>query len=171
MDVIVGQLRDIPFLGTGTGCKLAWSSREDSFYLRSGKDYLEISLGPDVVFQHLAAPPGDFADHYGRMGNTENRDGCFYTSHEEGGLKLFVAHGWGSQVSVFRQNRWMMRIKDPTGGLRARQAIFLAGGKQLLAEIGDHVYLADVAAKRVGPVLRGERFIALTTPFSKHVDF
>ena len=38
-------------------------------------------------------------------------------------------------------------------------------------ETGDYVYLADVAASRVGSVLRGERFIALTTPFFKQVGF
>lgn len=170
-DSALGQLRDIPFLGTGERCRLAWSSREDSFYLRSGKDCLEISLGSDVAFRHLLIPPVDFADHYGRMGNTETTDGCFYTSHEEGGQKLFVRPGWGSQVSVLRQKLPMLRIKDPTGGLSVRQAIFLGGGHEMLVEIGDHVYLADVAANRIGPVLQGERFIALAAPFSKHVNF
>ena len=45
------------------------------------------------------------------------------------------------------------------------------GGNEVLVELGDYVYLADITTKRVGPVLQGEKFIALTGTFSKRFDF
>jgi len=169
-DTATGKLRDVPVLGTGSDYKLAWSSREDSFFLRSGKEYWEISLAPNVEYTHHSETPTDFADHYGRVGNTWSRDGVFYTSHENGALKLYAFPSWNSQVIVSRQKEKIMRIKDPVGALGVHQAVFL-GGSEVLVEIGDFVYVTDIIAKRIGPVMQGGRFVAFTKAFSKRVDF
>ena len=58
----------------------------------------------------------------------------------------------------------------PAGALGVHQSVFL-GGNEVLVELGDYVYLADITTKRVGPVLQGEKFIALTGTFSKRFDF
>lgn len=64
-----------------------------------------------------------------------------------------------------RGRPWLMQIKDRRG-----RSVFL-GGNEVLVELGDYVYLADITTKRVGPVLQGEKFIALTGTFSKRFDF
>lgn len=169
-DTKSGQFKDVYTLGEGTLWSLVWSLREDTLYLKSGKDWWEISLGSDVGYAHPASPPQDFANHFGKVGNAWSRSGVHYMTHKDGSWSLFAYGGWGSRVIVSREKQRVMDIKDPAGGLVAEEAVFI-GGNEILVELGNYVYLADVAAKRMGPVMRGEKLIALTAAFSKQVDF
>lgn len=164
-----GQLKDVPTFGDGTLCTLVWSSKEDTLYLKSGKEYWEISLEPSVAYRRLAATPEDFANHYGRVGTTWSRDGVFYTSDERAGLRLYVLGGWGSRLSISRDRQRVMQVSDPAGGLGVHQAVFL-DDNEVLVELGGYVYLVDISAKRLGPVMRGESAIALTGAYLKRLD-
>jgi hypothetical protein len=165
-----GQLKDVPTFGDGTLCTLVWSSKEDTLYLKSGKEYWEISLEPSVAYRRLAATPEDFANHYGRVGTTWSRDGVFYTSDERAGLRLYVLGGWGSRLSISRDRQRVMQVNDPAGGLGVHQAVFL-DDNEVLVELGGYVYLVDISTRRMGPVMRGESAIALTGAYLKQHDF
>jgi hypothetical protein len=165
-----GQLKDVLTFGDGTLCTLVWSSKEDTLYLKSGKEYWEISLEPSVAYRRLAGAPDDFANHYGRVGTTWSRDGVFYTSDQRAGLRLYVVGGWGSRLSISRDRERVMQVNDPAGGLGVHQAVFL-DDNEVLVELGGYVYLVDIALRRMGPVMRGERAIALSDSYRKRLDF
>jgi len=170
-DFAAGQSRDVPTFGEGYNRSLVWSSKEDTLYLKSGKDYWEIVLAPAVAYTHLTNSPGDFANHYGRLGNLRSRDGVRYSQHQEGAFTLVVAYGWGNRLVIYNQRETVLRLKDPAGQLGVKQAVFLEGSGEVLVGIGDFVYILDVLSERIGPVMRGQEFIALAKPFSKQVDF
>jgi len=173
-DSKVGQCKDAPTFADGYGydCSLVWSSKEDTIYLRDDKTRWEIVLAlPDMACRRLTNSPSDFANHYARMGNALSRDGAFYSQHQDGALKLHVLLGWRSQLIVDTQNDTVLRLKDPAGELGVQQAVFLRGSSEVIVGVGDFVYILDVLSKRIGPVMGGRGFIALTDPFSKQVDF
>jgi hypothetical protein len=125
-DSVTGRLEDIPAFGEGNDCSLVWSSKEDTLYLRTDrtdKEDWEITLGPATAYKRLTNPPNDFADHYGRVGNTRSRDGFWYTYDQDGPLKLAVQMGWGNQLVVWNQKETVMRLKDPAGQLGIEQAV------------------------------------------------
>jgi hypothetical protein len=163
-------LRDVPTFGEGTLCTLVWSSKEDTLYLKTGKEYWEISLEPSVAYRRLTDAPTDFANHYGRVGTTWSRDGVFYTSDQRAGLRLYVLGGWGSRLSISRDKERVVQVNDPAGGLWVQQAVFL-DDNEVLVELGGYVYLVDIAVKRMGPVMRGEKAIVLSGAYSKRLDF
>jgi hypothetical protein len=172
-DFTSGQVRNVPTFANGYDCSLVWSSKEDTLYLKSGKDYWEIVLAPAVAYRHLTNSPGDFANHYGRVGNAWFPDGVRYTQHQDGALGLVVTFGWGgNQLVVYNQRGTVLRLKDPTGQQGVEQAVFLEGSGEVLVGVGDFVYILDVLSKRIGPVMEGQAFIAVAKPFSKkQVDF
>jgi hypothetical protein len=165
------RLKEVPTFAEGYNCSLVWSSKEDTLYLKSDKDYWEIVLGADVAYRHLTNSPGDFANHYGRLGNTLSREGAFYSYHQAGALKLGVRHGWGNRLVVSNQRETILTLRDPAGQLYVEQAFFLEGSGEVLVGVGDFVYILDVPSKRIGPVMEGQEFIALAKPFSKQIDF
>jgi hypothetical protein len=63
-----------------------------------------------------------------------------------------------------------MRLRDPAGQLGIEQAVFLQGNNEVLVGVGDFIYILDLSSKRIGPIMDGRAFIALTKPFSKHAD-
>ena len=168
-DSTSGQLKDVPTFGDGSFSTLVWSSKEDTLYLKTGKEYWEISVDPSVAYRRLSNPPDDFANHYGRVGTTWSRDGVVYMSDERAGLRLFVIPGWGSRLSISGNKETVMRVNDPAGGLGVHQAVFL-GDNEVLVELGGYVYLVDIAMKRMGPVMRGESAIALSGPYLKRLE-
>lgn len=162
------QFKDIPTFGEGNNCRLIWSSKEDTLYLRTGTEDWEIVIEPVVAYKRLTSPPTDFADHYGRVGTTWSRDGVRYTDHKDGPLRLAVQMGWGNHLVVWNQKDTTLRLKDPAGQLGIEQAVFLEGNSEILVGVGEFVYVLDVSSKRIGPIMRGRDFIALTKPFLKH---
>ena len=170
-DTATGQFKDVPTFGDGIDCVLVWSSKEDTLYLKSDRQYWEIVLAPAVAYRSLTNPPGGFANHYGRVGSTWSRDGVRYTYHQDGPLKLAVRPGWGNHLVVYNQKDTVLRLKDPAGQLSIEEAVFLQGSGEVLVGVGDLVYILDVQSKRIGPVMSGQGFIALAKPFSKQVDF
>jgi len=166
-----GQFKDVPAFGERFDWTLAWSSREDTLYLRSSKEHWEIALAPNVTYRRLPNPPVDFANHYGRVGNCWSRDGVSYASHQQGALRLAVQHGWGNHLAVYKERKTVLTLKDPAGQLGIEQAVFLEGRGEVLVGLGDVVYILDVQSKRIGPVMGGQEFIALAKTFSKEVDF
>jgi hypothetical protein len=136
--------------------------------LKDKGGYWEIVLAPNVAYRRLKSPPDDFANHYGRVGNTWTRDGAFYQLHERDGLKL--ATWWRSPLRVYNERETVMMLKDPAGQLAGEQAVFLESG-EVLVGVGDIVYVLDVPSKRIGPVMDGQKFIALAKPFAKQADF
>lgn len=165
-----GEFKDVFTFGEGSSSTLVWSAKDDTVYLKIGKDYWEIALEPSVSYRRLAHAPVDFAGHYGRVGTTWSREGAFYSSDQRAGLSLHVAGGWGSRLSITRDRERVLQVKDPAGGLGVQQAVFL-NDHEVLMESGGYVYLLDVEAKRMGPVLRGQRAIALSEPYRKRLDF
>ena len=170
-DFTAGQFKEVPTFGDGFHCSLIWSSKEDTLYLSSGNDFWEIVLAPAVAYRRLTNGPDDFANHYGRLGNTWSRDGVCYSHHQCGALRLAVRYGWGNHLVVYNQREIVLRLKAPAGQLAVEQAVFLEGSGEILVGVGGWVYILDVPSKRIGPVMGGEEFIALALPFSKHVAF
>jgi len=170
-DFTSGRFRDVPTFGDGFGSSLVWSSAEEKLYLKTGKEYWEIELGPDVAYRRLRNSPLDFADHYGRLGNAWSQDGVRYRQHQEGDFKLFVLFGFGNQLVVSSQEKILLRFKDPTGELGIEQAVFLNRSGDVLVGVGDFVYILNVQSRRMGPVMGGQKFIAIAKPFSKQADF
>ena len=169
-DSTLGQFKDVPTFGEGVNCRLAWSSKEDTLYLRTDREDWEIVIEPGVAYRHLTGPPTDFADHYGRVGTTWSRDGVRYTNDKDGPLRLAVRMGWGNHLVVWNQKETIIRLKDPAGQLGIEQAVFLQGNSEVLVGVGEFIYILDVPSKRIGPVMNGQEFIALAKPFSKHAD-
>lgn len=170
-DSQVGRFKDVPTFGEGTDCSLAWSSKEDRLYVRTGNETWEILLEPVAAYRRLTSPPQDFANHYGRIGTTRSRDGVRYTHHRDGPLRLMVWPGWGNHLSVFNQQKSLLKLRDPAGQFGIEQAVFLEGSGEILVGIGDVVYILDTASKRMGPVMHGQQFVALAKPFAKQVGF
>jgi hypothetical protein len=87
-------------------------------------------------------------------------------------MKL-VAYGGlgGGRLWVTGPQGKVLTIRDPAGWMMLEQAVFLDDVHEMLVGLGGYVYLADIGAKRLGPVMQGGRFIALTATFSKRVDF
>ncbi len=170
-DSRVGVFRDVPTFGEGTFCCLAWSSKEEILYVKAGNEHWEVVLSPDVAYRRLYGPPEDFASHYGRVGTTWSRYGVRYTQDQDGPLRLMVWPGWGPHLVVYNQKTLLMRLRDPAGQLGVQEAVFLPGTGEIMAGLGDYVYVLDPAAKRIGPVMPGRDFIALAKPFAKKADF
>ncbi len=171
-DSTTGKFTNVPNFGYANDCSLIWSSKEDALYLRSGEDYWEIVLAPAVACRHLTSQPTDFANHYGRVGNSWSRDGVNYGHHQQGELRLEVGHGWQRELVVHSEGyETYMRLGDPAGQLDFEQAIFLEGTHDVLVSVGNYVYILDVRSRRIGPVMKGQDFIALAIPFSKQVNF
>lgn len=154
-DSVTGQFKDVPTFGDGIDCVLVWSSKEDTLYLKSDRQYWEIVLAPAVAYRSLTNPPGGFANHYGRVGSTWSRDGVRYTYHQDGPLKLAVRPGWGSHLVVYNQKDMVLRLKDPAGQFGIEEAVFLEGSGEALVGVGDFVYILDIRSKRIGPVMGG----------------
>ena len=172
-DSMSGQFKDVPTFGDGYRCSVVWSSKEDTIYLKSEKDFREITLGPGSTnaYTALRNPPSDFAGHYGRVGDRWRREGAFYLRHRENGVALDIWYWAGSGLAIHRGRENLMKLSDPAGQLGFTQGILLEGGEEALVGFGNHVYLVDVVGKRLGPVLGGKDFIALAKPFSKQADF
>jgi hypothetical protein len=161
------QFKEVPTFGEDYDCSVVWSSKEDTIYFKCGKEYWEISLEPAVAYRSLTQRPEDFANHFGRVGNSWSRDGVGYTYHQNGDWHVSVIHGWGSQMIVSDEKQPVIRLKDPAGQLGTEQAVFLEGASEILFGFGGFVYVLDVASKRIGPVIQGHDFIALAKPFCK----
>jgi hypothetical protein len=170
-DLTVGRFRDVATFGTGDDCRLIWSSKEDTFFLRTGTEDWEIVLEPIVAYKRLKTPPTGFADHYGRVGNARSRDGCWYAYHQDGPLRLAVRMGLGSHLVIWNQKDTSIILRDPAAQLGIEQAVFLDGTGEVLVGVGNFIYILDVSSKRIGPVMSGQEFIALAKPFSKQADF
>jgi len=170
-DSTVGRFSEVPTFGKGDDCRLIWSSKEDTLYLRTGTEDWEIVLEPVVAYKRLKTPPTDFADHYGRVGPTRSRAGFRYTYHQDGPLKLAVWMGLGDYLVIWNQKETLIRLKDPAAQPGIEQAVFLDETGEVLVGVGDFIYILDVSSKRIGPVMSGQEFIALAKPFSKQVDF
>jgi len=52
-------------------------------------------------------------------------------------------------------------------GFHFRDVGFVGDGPECLSEANEHIYLLDVEAKRLGTLVKGERFIQLTPRFEK----
>src|SRR5690242_19429832 len=87
-DFSVNKYKDVPTFGEGSDCMIVWSCKEDTLYMRCGRENWEIVIEPVVAYRRLSNSPGDFANHFGRVGSTSSRDGARYTYHQDGPLKL-----------------------------------------------------------------------------------
>jgi hypothetical protein len=164
-----GQLRTVPTFGQGGNHRLVWSARDDTFFVRVDNENWEISLEPTLSYRRLTTPPSNFANHYGRLGDTWSYDGVRYTGHRDGRLRLAVRR-WSGDLIVNVENGEALRFRDPAGRLGIQQGVFLEGTGEILVGVGDLVYALDVASRRIGPIIRGEQFIALIKPFAKQSD-
>lgn len=170
-DLTTVTVREVSPIGGGPGRTLVWSSSPDTFYLQSNREYWAIALGEEIVCTQLARAPEDLAVHYGRVGTRWGYDGVSYSQHQQGQRKLLVVPGWGSRLWIDGPEGRLLTLRDPAGSLPVSQAVFLEGGAEVLVELGGYVYLVDPDAKRLGPVVQGERFIAIADPFSKRAGF
>ncbi len=130
-DCATSQFKDVSTFGEGYDWNLVWSCKEDTVYLKSGRECWEIVIDPVVAYRRLTNAPGDFANHYGRMGNSWSRDGVRYANHQDGTLKLAVRYGWGNHLVVYNQKDIVMRLKDPAGQMGVEQAVFLQGSGEV----------------------------------------
>ena len=170
-DRTTGQFKEVPTFGNDYDTRVVWSATEAIVYLKSQKQCWEILLEPFVAYRNLTNQPSDFANHYGQTGNASSWDQVRYWHHQSGDSQVSVRYGWGSQMLVFGGKHQALRLKDPAGQLTVEQAVFPQGEEEVLFGLGGFVYLLDVPARCIGPVMSGHDFIALAPPFAKQVDF
>jgi len=162
---------DLTIEGTGYRNNLVWSTEEERLYLRCGQQWMAVTLQPTVSHKSLANVPNDFAGHYGKVGTSWSYDGPCYGSHQRGELQLMFEGGLVYRLWISKAGQTILTLGDPAGRFILRQAAFVGDFEEVLTEGGGYVYLLDVDAKRIGPIMQGSKCIALAPPFLKHGEF
>lgn len=162
---------DLTMDSGGSMNTLAWSTEEDRLYFCPRLQWTAVTLQPTVVRRSLTDAPNDFAGHYGKIGNVWSRDGAYYGTHRRGELKVSAYGPAVKRLWVSKAGQTALKFNDPAGSLFFEQAAFVGDFDEILTEGGGYVYLLDVTAKRLGPVMQGSTCIALAPPFLKHGDF
>ncbi len=162
---------DLPMEDAGSMNSLVWSTEEERLYFRPRLQWTAVTLHPTVSHKSLANAPKDFAGHYGKIGNVWSRDGAYYATHKQGEMKLMTYGGIVNRLRIFKAGQTPLTLSDPAGQFILRQAAFVGDSDEILTEGGGYVYLLDVTAKRLGPVMQGSKCIALAPPFLKHGEF
>ena len=168
-DSATGQFSGVVIPGKEDRCRLVWSSNEDILYVRHGEEDWEVVAAPVVSCRQVATPTNDFAGHYGRVGNRWN-GADRYTVDQAGSLDLRIHWGWGAHMCVSNEKRLVMHLRSPDSGIQVEQAVFVEGTSEILVGVGDYVYVLDALSKKIGPVMAGKSFVALTKPFLKRLE-
>jgi hypothetical protein len=102
--------------------------------------------------------------------------GASFNEDKSNGLSAWSEPGLDSGLRIYRedQNRSAVLTLAVNPGLLHLGSFyfgdiaFLEGGDECLFEANEYIYLADIPRKRIGTVIKGERFILLTPRYQKH---
>jgi hypothetical protein len=126
----------------------------------------------------------EFLTCYGRICNEGRWGGgddwgASFGIDECSGLRAWSTPGLGSNLRIYRkdQNKCNFRVLTVAvnpgllrlGSFSFEDVVFLDGCGECLFQANDYLYLLDIDRKRVGTVVKGERFILLTPRYQKHL--
>jgi hypothetical protein len=179
--------------------KLAWSTNEKIFYFRADGQVFKATIETNayelqsvpatgignIIVTPQSEPPTDLANHYGRIGqerywNDENdwetsigMFGRFDTRDTNYGL--FNPRWSGGHIRAHSRGNDLTIADNPgvfhLGRRPFPQAVFTPNLNEIVFDDANHIYLADIATRKVGPITAGKRFILLTPLFSKSEHF
>ncbi len=167
-------------------CSIAWSTEERRFFARGSETnaFAEISVSPGGELQTKIltgtnVPP--LLPCYGRVGNARwyggSDWGLVYNADTCGDLDVWTEPGLGSGLRVYRDKKERIPVLylhvNPGLIHLARfyfeDTAFVGGCEECLFEANGYIYLLDIQRKRVGTVVRGDRFIMLTPRYQKRL--
>jgi hypothetical protein len=178
---------------------LTWSTNENIFYILADKQTFKVTIETNanelqsvpatgignIIVTPQLEPPTDLANHYGRIGSDHHRGddndwetslgmfGRFDTRDTNygllniTGLSPFIrAHSGGNHLTI-ADNPGVFHL----GRRPFIQAVFAPNLNEIVFDDAHHIYLADIAAQKVGRITTGKRFILLSPLFSKSEHF
>lgn len=157
---------------------VAWSPEEGKFFVATSNVRLAVEIGtnsePAVTpLQGNTMPP--VLKCYGRVGTTMRGGslwGDYYDSDTCGDLKVRSEAGLGSALIIERGTNAPMFVAVDIGllhiaGFWFGDVEFLPDCDECLFEAENYIYLLQVSERRVGTLVKGERFIQLTARYEK----
>jgi len=167
------------------GPSVAWSPEEDHFYVGGfdGHLRLAVEIGADKALK-INTVEGTNAPAvlkcFGRTGDSRwwggGNWGVSYSRDECQDFSAMAWPGLDSSVRIFRQdgdakNRVLTVSVRPgllhLAGFYFREVGFVEGCRECLFEANGYIYLLDIPERRLGTLVRGERFIQLTPRYLK----
>jgi WD40 repeat protein len=166
---------------------VAWSPNEDRFYVGGLENKLRLAMSVQSDGKIVAEPTeGTNALPvlvcYGRIGTGSwwgGEDwGVSYSEDQCGNLKAMAWPGLDSGVYISRENgKESSRILSVSvrpgllhlAGFYFGDVGFVEGCDECLFEANGYVYLLDVEARRLGTLVKGDRFIQLTARYEKRL--
>lgn len=196
---IVKKLPQKPQDKTASFIKLAWSTDENTFYLQVDRQTFKVTIGTNtyellsvptigsgnIIITPQQEPQTDLANHYGRLGRDrhwgDENDwetslgmfGRFDTRDTNYGL---LNEEWQGGFIRAHSKEKFITISDNPGvfhfGRRPfPQAVFAPNLTEIVFDDANHIYLADIAGRKVGLITVGKRFMLLSPLFSKSEHF
>ena len=179
--------------------KLAWSTNESTFYLQVDRQTFKVTIetnayelksvpttgSENIIVTPQSEPPTDLANHYGRIGQDRHwgDDNDWETSlgmfgrfdARDTNYSLLKMEGLSSFIRA-RSKEKFITISDNPGvfhfGRRSfPQAVFAPNLTEIVFDDANHIYLADIAGRKVGLITAGKRFMLLSPLFSKSEHF
>jgi len=167
-------------------CSVAWPTEERKFFARGSETnaFAEVLISPEGELQTKIltgtnVPP--LLPCYGRVGNARwyggSDWGLVYNADTCGDLNIWTEPGLGSGMKVYRDKK----ERAPVVYLHVNPGLihlarfyfedtaFVGGCEECLSEANGYTYLLDIPRKRVGTVVRGDRFIMLAPRYQKHL--
>lgn len=167
------------------GPSVAWSPREEQFYIGGFDGHLRLAVDIDAnEALKFSGVEGTNAvavlKCYGRTGDSRWWGGGDWgVSYSRDGCQDLTAMAWpglDSSVRIFREdgdakNRVLTVSVRPgllhLAGFYFREVGFVEGCRECLFESKGYIYLLDILERRLGTLVKGERFIQLTPRYEK----
>lgn len=186
VEIQTGKHMRQPFPFKTWDCSVAWSTEELKLFARGRETnaFAEITVPPDGELQMrilTGTKVPSLMPCYGRVGNARwyggSDWGLVYNADTCGDLNVWTEPGLGSGLRVYRDKRERIPVLylhvNPGLIHLARyyfaDTAFVGGCDECLFEANGYIYLLDIQQKRVGTVVRGDRFIMLTPRYQKHL--
>lgn len=169
------------------GPSVAWSPEEEQFYVGGfdGQLRLSVEIGIGEALKITAVEgtnaPG-MLKCFGRTGDSRwwggGDWGVTYSRDECQELSAMAWPGLDSSVRILRQdgetqNRVLTVSVRPgllhLAGFYFREVGFVDGCRECLLEANGYIYLLDIRDRRLGTLVRGERFIQMTPRYEKRL--
>ena len=178
---------------------LTWSTNENIFYILADKQCFKVTIetnayelqsvpttgSGNIIITPQTELPTDLANHYGRLGRElySSNDNDWETSLGEYGrfdprdtnYGLFNPRWSGGSIRAHSKGNYLTIADNPGVSHFGRrpfpQAVFTPNLNELVFDDAHHIYLADIAARKVGPITAGKRFMLLSPLFSKSEHF
>jgi len=162
---------------------LAWSSREDTLYIKEGKTINAIILGENGAIEKRATEKlDDLRIHldYGRNGTTHwyggDDWGAFYSSDTCAKREVTAYSGLESGLVISENKERILGFADNPGLLHLGNrpmgdVLFLPGCEECIFDDHNAIYLLDIKKRRIGKIVDGYRFVRISEKYSKKPVF